>query len=275
MSPDDGQLSDAELGELAAFADGSLAPSDRARVAARVHRSPRLRALVDEQRASIAAVELLDARAPVPLHRRIAAGQALATTPEPPVAIEPGRAPARGRFHLPRPALVGGLAAAIGIAVVVAVVLVAGSGAPTVAETAELADRGASAPAPAVDAGDSNLLAASVGGVAFPNYSKAFGWRASGERTDELDGRRATTVYYRSRGREIAYSIVSGEALAWPGDARRAVREGIELRSLRLEGATVVTWRRMGRTCVLSGAGVSRDELLELAAWMAEGSVSF
>jgi hypothetical protein len=37
----------------------------------------------------------------------------------------------------------------------------------------------------------------------------------------------------------------------------------------------VVTWRRQGHTCVLSGTGVDRDTLLELAAWKGQGAVSF
>jgi hypothetical protein len=36
-----------------------------------------------------------------------------------------------------------------------------------------------------------------------------------------------------------------------------------------------VTWLREGRTCVLSGADVPREELLALAAWKGEGTVSF
>ena len=50
------QLSDRELSELAAFADGSLPPSRRAQVSARVERSAELRALVAEQRSALAAV---------------------------------------------------------------------------------------------------------------------------------------------------------------------------------------------------------------------------
>ena len=35
----------------------------------------------------------------------------------------------------------------------------------------------------------------------------------------------------------------------------------------RRRAQTIVTWLRPGRMCVLSGARLSRDELLELAAW--------
>ena len=84
---------------------------------------------------------------------------------------------------------------------------------------------------------------------------------------DEVDGRRAVTVFYEKEGRRIGYTILSGEALDVPGGARPAVREQLRLHSLRDDGRVVVTWRRDGHTCVLSGAGVERDVLLDLAAW--------
>lgn len=260
MASENGQLSDAELAELAAFADGSLPRSDRERVAARVERSVELRALVDEQRRAIAAIELLDAPAPTRLFAR----------------VEAERGPASSRARWPRVALVGGLAATLAATVLV-VVLLSGSeaGAPTIGEAAELSQRGATAPAPPADSAEPNLLAASIGGVAFPDYAESFGWRASGERTDDLGERMAGTVYYGRAGSEIAYTIVSGEALEWPAGARLTTLEGIELRSFERDGETVVTWLRDGRVCVLSGAGVARDELLELAAWKGEGAVAF
>ena len=153
--------------------------------------------------------------------------------------------------------------------------MVAGSGAPTIDETADLARRGPDEPAPSAYGADPNLLAASVAGVSFPNYEEMFGWRASGQRSDDLDGRQTRTVFYARDGSEIAYSIVSGEQLEWPPGAKQTTREGIELRSFERDGSTVVTWLRDGHTCVLSGAGVPREELLELAAWMGDGSVSF
>ena len=259
MGDENGRLSEAELAELASFADGSLAPADRARVGARVAGSPELQALVEEQRTALAAVEKLDTPAPAGLGARLE--RDLATPPAP-------------RRRWPSLALVGGVAAGLAAAALV-VVLVAGSGAPTIGEVAELAQRDPASPAPAADAADPKLLAASVDGVAFPNYSETFGWKSSGERTDELDGRATRTVYYQRGGREIAYSIVPGEALEWPDGAQRTTREGVELRSFESGDSTVVTWLRDGRTCVLSGPGVAREELLELAAWMGEGSVSF
>jgi hypothetical protein len=68
---------------------------------------------------------------------------------------------------------------------------------------------------------------------------------------------------------------VAGDALDRPGDARRTVSGGVELRTLRAQGRTVVTWRRVGHTCVLSGSGVDAATLRELAAWKGMGAVRF
>jgi anti-sigma factor RsiW len=183
MVREDGNLSDAEIAELAAFADGSLPARRRRKVAAAVERSPELRAA--------------------------------------------------------------------------------------------LADCGPSAPAPRPERKEPNLLAASVDGVAFPDYLEMFGWRASGERADDLDDRATRTVYYERARNRVAYTIVSGDQLEWPPDWKQTRRDGVQLRSTERDGTTTVTWLREGRTCVLSGADVPREELLALAAWKGEGTVSF
>jgi hypothetical protein len=172
-------------------------------------------------------------------------------------------------------AFAGGLAAAAAATAVLVVVLGDGPVAPTVGEVVEVARRGPTGPAPPPAVGDPNVLAVSVGGVAFPDYSRAFGWRAFGERADALDGRRTVTVYNRAGGREVAYAIVSGSPLAWPDGVRTTRRDGVELRTLGSEGATVVTWLRDGHTCVLAGEGVPPAVLRDLAAWMGDGSVAF
>jgi hypothetical protein len=127
------------------------------------------------------------------------------------------------------------------------------------------------APVPA----QSKLLHEHVGDVAFPNYAGKFGWRARGTRTDEIGDRATRTVFYAKGGRRIAYTVVSGEALERPGDARKLSREGTPLWAYRHDGRAIVTWRRRGQTCVLSATGVTRGELLELAAWKGKGAVAF
>src|SRR5262245_66316975 len=57
-------LSERELAELAAFADGSLPPERRAEVEARVAASPELLQLVERQRRTLAATQALSAEDP-------------------------------------------------------------------------------------------------------------------------------------------------------------------------------------------------------------------
>ena len=53
-----------------------------------------------------------------------------------------------------------------------------------------------------------------------------------------------------------------------PSRRRQATNwDGTELRTLELNGRLVVTWRRAGDTCVLSGTGIKAGELQRLAAW--------
>jgi anti-sigma factor RsiW len=110
-------------------------------------------------------------------------------------------------------------------------------------------------------------VAAAIAGVPFANHDARLGWHAIGTRADKFEGRKLRTVFRARGGRRIAYSIVAGHALAWPADARRMLRDGTELRHLRRGRGTIVTLLRAGHRCLLSGARLSSDELLELAAW--------
>jgi hypothetical protein len=130
---------------------------------------------------------------------------------------------------------------------------------------AALASRGAISPAPAPDPDDPSVkLSESVDDVYFPNWSSTLGWQATGQRRDLLNDHPAITVYYAASRRRLAYTIVSGSALAQPA-ARVTVTDGMTLRTLRLHGHLIVTWRRDGRTCVLTGTKVSAAQLRELA----------
>jgi hypothetical protein len=95
-----------------------------------------------------------------------------------------------------------------------------------------------------------------------------------GVRSDNVDGRHATVVYYRKGGRQIAYVIVSGSGLPQPSGAERSVRQGVEYDALRAAGHPAVTWRRLGNTCVLTGAA-SPGELLTLASWRGGGALRY
>jgi hypothetical protein len=242
--------------ELTALADGTLRGRRRARLLAEVGSSPELAERFEKQRRAVAALRSVDERAPAWLRAR----------------VEPERKRRRRPLSLP---LAGGLAAGAAFALILALVLPGGAGGPTVVEAAELADRPAAAPAPGPDPSEPALLDARAAGLAFPSWAKEFGWRATGRRVDELDGRRAVTVFYEKEGRRIGYTIISGERIDPPDEARRAVREDTVLYGLSSDGRVIVTWLRDGVTCVLSGSGVEPDVLLDLASWKGKGAVQF
>ena len=264
------QPSEADLCDLAALADGSLPEGRRAEVEARVAGSAVLRDELERQRRALAAVAAAAAqtRAPAQLRERVEALER--------------KAPARTRSERARserpwwgrwPAV-----AAAGVAVVAAALALVAlpGGEPAVDEAAELAARPATEPAPATQEGQPTLLAASFEGLAYPDWEREFGWRAVGERADELDGRATHTVFYENReGRRIGYTIVSGDALDPPAGGEESVVDGVELTTFAPDGASGVTWLRDGRSCVLAGEGVEQSTLLELAAWKGDGAVAF
>jgi hypothetical protein len=251
------ELSDEPV-ELAALADGSLDPQAGAALRARVAGSPELVALLDEQERSVALVR--QASAPV------AAPAGLRTR------VEAERRPRRRALLRNGLVLGAGLAAA---AAALALVLVPGGAAPTVASAAGFSTRGATGAAPALEPGQPKLLARAVGGVRFPNWRKQFGWHATGARADRLSGRDTGTVFYEKDGRRLGYTIVAGPSLPVPPGATQFVRGGTNLHVFTVNGRLVVTWRRGGRTCVLSGPGVARGVLLDLASWNGKGAVPF
>jgi anti-sigma factor RsiW len=246
------RLSDAELAELAAFADGSLPAERRPGVEARVAASPELQELVDRQARAVAATRSLQGE-PVPasLEAAVAAERR---------RREPRRRPRRA---IPRVALAGALVAVV--ATVAAAVLTGGPGAPTVAEAARFAAEPATAPAPEPIV-DGTRLDAEVEGVVFPDLRRAFGWSAEGLNRGRVDGRNATTVVYGRDGRRIAYAIVGGSGLPRPTEGERTTLDGVQYQTLRVDGRVVVTWRRGGHTCILVG-DASPGELLALARY--------
>ena len=156
--------------------------------------------------------------------------------------------------------------AAVAAAVIAVVVL--GAGPPTIAETAEATLRAPTEPAPATDPRNDQLVRASIGGIQFPNYTWwDKDWRAVGARREELSGRDALTVTYRGRGGRIGYTVVDGKALEVPAHARRLEVKGKRLAAFRSDGATVLTWRERGRTCVLASRDLGVDRLVAFAAW--------
>ena len=161
-------------------------------------------------------------------------------------------------------------------AAVLAIVILPGGGDPSVTDAAALAELPAAEPAPAATPDQPTLLAASFEGLSYPNWEREFGWRAVGQRSEELDGRDAHTVYYENAdGARIGYTIVAGDALDEPSGATPSTVDGVELAAFEANGANGVTWLRDGHSCVLAGEGVARSTLLELAAWKGDGAVTF
>jgi anti-sigma factor RsiW len=239
--------------ELVQFVDGELAPGRTAAIEASAAADAELRnriALVragrDRLRAAAAATE-----APFELRRQIDALLAQ---------------PPRGRRRWPPLAVL----ASAGASLAVVLALVLGGGAPSVGD---VLDATGGAPTATVTLSGGPLLEVQVEGTRFPDYEQKFGWRAVGQREDEVDGRLVRTVHYRKGGDEVRYSIVAGGALEEPAGTDLEA-EGTRLR--RVGDARAVTWRRGGHTCLMEGSpGVSAATLAELAGWKAKGEIRF
>jgi anti-sigma factor RsiW len=251
------RLSDDELAELCALADGTLPAERRAAVEARVAASSELQELVRRQRVAVDAARLLDTE-PVPESLRTAARGR---------APQPARRASRRRLQRLAAA---GLAAAAAVAAVLVVLFTGGPAGPTVADAAALGRRAPTAAAPAAARAGATTLAVDVEGLAFPAYARPFGWQPVGVRRDRVDGRSATAVFYEKAGRRIAYVIVAGKGLPRPDGGAAVERSGVVFQTLELGGRPAVTWRRVGHTCVLTG-DATRQELLALASWRAGG----
>jgi hypothetical protein len=258
FSSDNSTLSARDQADLSALADGTIDPARRAEVEARIAQSPELTALYERERAVIQMLRQANAatRAPAALRARIDAQRP--------------KARVRVRRRVGYGSAVAGALAAVVLGLVL--ILPGGSpGAPSVSEAAGLATLGPnqSAPAPNPKAPDVKL-GSNVGDVYFPNWQKSFDAQAVGQRKDGLGGRPAVTVYYRWQGKAVAYTIVGLPPLSQP-NAKVSWMHGVELRTFKVNDRHVVTWRRDGRTCVLSSKNVAPAELQKLAAWSAPG----
>jgi hypothetical protein len=247
-------LSARELADLSALADGTIDPARRPEVEAHIAASPELSTLYERERRVVEMLHhaAVTDRAPAALRARIEAQR-----PKPAVR-------ARRRVGYAG-ALVGALAA---VALALALILPGGTpGSPSVSDAAALAVKGANQPAPVPDPNEpSGTIGDGIQDVYFPDWNGHFHAVAVGQRTDGLGGRPATTVYYRYKGKMVAYTIVGVPALSQP-KASVTQKNGVQLRTLKIDGRTVVTWRRDGHTCVISGPGLSATDLQRLAAW--------
>lgn len=214
--------------DLAALADGALYGPRRAALRARLAAEPELAAALECQRAAL--TMLAAASVPAPLSLRMAVEELEAAQP----------AVARRRWRL-WPVTALALAATVA-----AFVALLAARSPAIDEVLAVAMRPATAPA---------ALGEPFEGVRFPSYEN---WRATGERSDVVDGREVRTVYYSGGGRTIAYAIVAGPALS----------DDEALRELRgRDGVVAVTWTRDGRTCIIAAVGGEPEALARLAVW--------
>jgi hypothetical protein len=203
-------------------------------------------------------------QAPASLHGAVAS-----------MVADASSSPARRRGGNPlrlRLAAAGALAAAA-LAALALALTANGPRGPRVLQAADAALRPATLPAPAQSANRQGQLTRSVEGIAYPYWQDSLGWRATGARTDRLGGRTITTVFYapvhgaKAYGQRIGYAIVAGSALPDPGAGSTVNVKGVRFDVLSSDGATVVTWRRAGHTCILVGRGVDSARLMKLATW--------
>jgi hypothetical protein len=221
-------------------------------------------------------IRAIDVRAPESLHRQVEsmiadAGKRSGARP----AARGNDRPA-GAFRLAPRLAAGGAIAAVIVALAVAVGL-SGGGSSTlsVRDASALTLSRATAPAPSESSADRRQLTAAVDGVRFPYWGGHFGWRSTGARTDTVDGRAVTTVFYTNRrGQRVGYAIVAGDGRAQMSGGVVSMRDGTAYRVLTVNGVAVVTWLRDGRLCVVSGHGVSGSTLLALASWDDHRSVA-
>lgn len=211
-------------------------------------------------------IRSIDVRAPESLHRQVESLIA-ARSPRDARGARYGSS-ARPFGAGPRLAAGGAIAAAL-IVLALAVGL-SGGGSTTLSvhDASALTLRPATAGPPAESRSDRRELTAAVEGVSFPYWGERFGWRSTGSRTDHIDGRTVTTIFYANgRGRRIGYAIVAGSAPPQPSGGVVTWRDGTPYRLLTQNGAPVISWLRHGRLCVVSGHGVDGATLLRLASW--------
>lgn len=249
--------------QLAALADGTLAPGDRERLLEQIDHSSELREEAVRQRHAVTLMDTLGSvKAPAELHDSVAALSTRATR---------RRRPRRRALRLQ---LAGaGALAAIAFAALVIALTTGSSGGPTLLQAADVALRPATLPAPAQSARRPGRLARSVDGIAYPYWQDSLGWGAAGARVDRLGSRTITTVFYKPQSARpavsgrIGYAIVAGRALPIPGGGSQVDEKGIAFHVLTSRGTTIVTWRRAGHTCILVARDVSGATLIHLASW--------
>jgi hypothetical protein len=243
--------------DLTRLADGTLPPERRELVERLLAGSPELQLRLREQR------------------RAVAATRWVAQRDRAPVALRMRRRALTDR-RPPRTLFIGlGLAGTVGTLAVALATLGGSQAGLTVAQAATIATRPAIVTVAQPRDGAVMLPRLREAGLPFPYWEDRFGWRATGVRRDEVDGRQLTTVFYRRGHQLIGYTIVGGAPLAPGASARTTTRAGLDLGSFSTAQRQVVTWLRRGHTCVLSGVDAPLDALLGLAVWRGSGRLPY
>jgi len=216
-------------------------------------------------------IHSIDVRAPEELHRRTTA-----------MIAEQAH---RSKWKLGIPAMGGRLAKGGSTAIVAAAAVIValllsggssggGSSPVSVHRAAALTLRAATMGAPGESVREPGRLTAAVEGVAFPNWARRFGWRASGSRSDRLGGRAVETVFYDNpQGQRLGYAILAGSPPALAGGVV-SWRGGSPYRLLAGRDENIVVWLRDGHMCVVGGRGISSATLLRLASWDDPGAAA-
>jgi hypothetical protein len=239
--------------ELARLADGSLPADRQAELRAQVQKSPELAARLAEQERAVTLLRAFDEPAPAALHARI--------------NELTGAGSQHRRASRWRRALVIPGATAVAVATALVVVVLGGSGAPTIPQTARLALAAATLPPPRADGSHAHLLRWQSAGIPFPDWGSDIGWKTTGARVDNIDGRQIKTVFYVGHhGQRIGYAIASGAPLSGVTGGSIVTRYGVPFTLARQGSSRLVTWVHAGHTCVIAGRSVSFVMLLALAS---------
>jgi hypothetical protein len=102
-----------------------------------------------------------------------------------------------------------------------------------------------------------------VAGMRTPDLG-AYRWSPTGDRVDVIGTHTVATTFFERGGRVIGASVVSGGPIREPGPVV-ATPAGVRVHQISLAGRTILSWRRGGRTVVMSSVAVPQPWLVALA----------